>query len=140
MPRRDAVEVLQMSEKCILLGKAQAVGEAEERVFNNGNRRAGTKGKGSKEPATVVRKESSVSKPLGKAARMGEDPPLRKEAEMIEVPLVKAMIPKVSPEVLPVKAVTPKVFAEMPPMTTFMPAKMPSMASPMPTKSLYVSC
>ena len=120
-----------MSEKGILSSKAPSVGEAEERVSDNGNRRAGTKGKGRKEPpsATVVRKEASVSKPLGEASRMGEDLLLGKVAEVTEVSLVEAMILKMSAKVSSLKAMTSKVSTEV-----------PSMATPMPTKSLDVSC
>jgi hypothetical protein len=111
-----------MSEKGILGRKAQAVREAEEGVFDNDNRWATTKGKGRKGPATTVNEEASVSKPVGKATRMGEDPPLGKGAKMTEVSSMKAMAPKVT--------------AEMPAM----PSSMPAMPSSMPTESLDVSC
>jgi hypothetical protein len=102
-----------MSEKGISGSKSQAVGEAEEGVSNNSCRRACTKSKGRKEPTetTVVRKKSSVYKPMGKATRMVYDPPMGKVAEVTEV--------------IPVKGVTPKVSSEVPSMTTPMPTKSP---------------
>jgi len=114
-----------MCDKCILLSKAQAVGEAEERVFDNRNRRTGTKSKGSKRPteAMVVRKESPMAKLMGKASRMVKGPAMRK---VTEVPPVTTSMPT-------------KVSAEVPPVTASMPTKMPAVTSPLPTKSLDVS-
>jgi len=107
-----------MSEKSILGGKAQSVGKAEEWIFNNGNRRAGPKGEGGKKAtptkATAGRKEAPVSKPMGRAARMVEDPTMRKVTEVTEVSSLKASPSKV--------------------------AAAPSVATPMPAKSLDVSC
>jgi hypothetical protein len=149
-PRGDAVEALQMSEKGILGRKAQAVREAEEGVFDNDNRWATTKGKGRKGPATTVNEEASVSKPVGKATRMGEDPPLGKGAKMTEVSSMKATPPKMSTEVSPTKAMAPKMSTEVSSMKAMapkvtaempaMPSSMPAMPSSMPTESLDVSC
>lgn len=109
------MKVSEMDEKGILGSKAQSVGKAEEWVSDNDNRRAGSEGKGRKESsaASVGEKEASVSKLVGKATQMGEDPPVGKVAEMTEAPAVKAMPSKV--------------------------AAVPSVATPMPTKSLDMS-
>lgn len=136
MPRGNTVDVLQMGEKGIFGSKAQAVGEAEERVFDNDNRRADTKGKGSKDPseATVVRKKSSLSKPMEKAAPMAKYLPLGKAAEFPEVPPMKAVpskaLSKVT-EVPPVKTVPPEVSSKV----TVVSPRMASMTSPMAAES-----
>lgn len=117
-----------MCEKCILLRKAQAVGEAKERIFDNHNRRTGTKSKGSKRPteAMVVKKESPVSKLMGKASRVVKNPATRKVTEVFPMKGMPAKVP-------PMKSMPAKVSAEVPPMPTSMSAKMPAVASPMPT-------
>jgi hypothetical protein len=119
-----------MDEKCILGSKAQSMGEAKERVFDDGNRRAGTKGKRSKGPAKamVVKKEASVPKPM------------RKMAEVPEMPPMKAMPPEVSAEMPSVKAMPPEVSPEVPTMATSVPAKMPAVTASTPIKSLNMSC
>ena len=148
MPRRDAVKVMQMDEKCILLSKAQAVGEAEERVFDDRNRRPGAKSKGGKRSAeaVVVRKEAPMSKFMGKTSRRVKAPAARKVTEVLplkgmpaEVPPLKSIPVEVSAEVPPVTTSMPEVSAEVPPMTA-MPAKVPAVASPVATKSQDVSC
>jgi hypothetical protein len=133
-----------MNEKCILSSKAQAVGEAKERVSDNGDRRTGPKGKGRKKStstkakkststkATVARKEASVAKPMRNAAEETEVSPTKGMPSKMsaEEPSAKAMSPKTPSEVSPVQAMTSKVAAEVP----------SSMATPMPAESLDVSC
>jgi hypothetical protein len=121
---------MQMDEKCILLSKAQAVGEAEERVFDDRNRRPGAKSKGGKRSAeaVVVRKEAPMSKFMGKTSRRVKAPAARKVTEVLPLKGMPAEVP-------PMTTAMPEVSAEVPPVTA-MPAKM----SPVPTKSQDVSC
>ena len=114
-----------MCDKCIMLSKAQAVGEAEERVFDKRNRRTDAKSKGGKRSpeAMVVRKESPIAKLMGKASRMVKGPAMRK---VTEVPTVPASMPTKCPQVP----------ADPPPRV---PPEVPPVPASMPTKSLDVS-
>ena len=126
-----------MCDKCIMLSKAQAVGEAEERVFDKRNRRTGAKSKGGKRPpeAMVVRKESPMAKLRGKASRMVKGPAMRK---VTEVPTVPASMPTKVPAEVP--AVTTSMPTKVPAfMPTKVPAEVPPVTTSMPTKSLDVS-
>jgi hypothetical protein len=136
------MEVMEMDEKGILGSKAQAVREAEEGVFDNDNRRAGTKGKGRNEPTPTAKEEASVSKPVGKATRMGEDPPVGKVAELPEVSPAKALPPKMAAEESSAKAVAPKTSTKVPSAKALPPkmaAEVSSMKAVAPKTSTEVS-
>ena len=129
-----------MCDKYILLRKAQAMGEAEERVFDKRNRRTGAKSKGGKRPpeAMVVRKESPMAKLMGKASRMVKGPAMRK---VPEVPPVPASMPTKVPAEVPAVPTSMPTKVPVPPVPTSMPTKVPvpAVTTSMPTKSLDVS-
>ncbi len=130
MPRRDPVDSLQMNEEGILSCKAQAVGETEERVFDNDNWRADTKRKRSKEPpeTPMMTKESSLSKLMGKPGPMVKDPAAGKVIEYSKMPPAKGVPPEVSSKVT-------EAPSRLAPNVTDVSPRMSPMTSPMAAES-----